>query len=180
MAQSDSNNPDLDWSQVKETVRLLTASVTQVERTMSDGDTSVNTLTESFTLMVKHMDNINDLIYGLEPGSKKDAAINQCDITKEQIQVSIVAFQFYDRLQQSLSHIVESLKGLSYIVEDPARLYNPKEWKKFQDEIRSRFTMESEKAMFDAIVQGKTIEEAIQLAVEADANEDGEDDIELF
>ncbi len=180
MTQSDSSNPDLDWSQVKETVKLLTASVTQVERTMSEGDRSVNTLTESFTLMVQHMDATNKLIDDLEPGQNKEAALRQCQITSEQIHTSIVAFQFYDRLQQSLSHVADSLKGLSQLIETPSRLYNPGEWKQFQDDIRSRFTMESEKAMFDAILQGKSIEEAIQLAAGADKTDEGEDDIELF
>lgn len=180
MTTSDSNNPDLSWSQVKETVKLLTVSITQVERTMSDGDKSVNTLVDSFKLMVEHMDLINEFIYDLEPGNKKELAIKHCNTTKEQIQTSIVAFQFYDRLQQSLSHIVESLKGLSQIVEDSDRLYNPSEWKKFQVDIRSRFTMESEKAMFDAILQGKSIDEAIQLAVKVDLADKADDDVELF
>ena len=112
MIQSDSNMPDLDWSQVRETVKLLTASVTQVEKTMSEGDKSVNSLTESFTTIVQHMNSINGIIDDLEPGNKKDIAIEQCRVASEQIQSSIVAFQFYDRLQQSLSNLVESLKGL--------------------------------------------------------------------
>ena len=74
--------------------------------------------------------------------------------------------------------MANSLKGLSSLVESPERLYNPIEWKKFQEEIRGRYTMESEKAMFDAILQGKSIEEAIKLAALSDEQE--EDEIELF
>ncbi len=180
MIQSDSKVPDLDWSQVRETVKLLTASIAQVEKTMSEGDKSVNSLTESFTTMVQHMNAINGIIVELEPSEKRDIAIEQCKVSSEQIQSSIVAFQFYDRLQQSLSHVVESLKGLSNLVGSPERLFNPLEWKKFQNEIRSRFTMESEKAIFDAILQGKSIEEAIQLASKADETNEDTDDIELF
>jgi hypothetical protein len=93
-----------------------------------------------------------------------------------------MAFQFYDRLQQSLSHVVSSLKGLSGLVETPERLYNPNEWLEFREQIRSCFIMESEKIMFDAIVEGKSIEEAIQLANKADitSNDSDEDEIELF
>jgi len=180
MIQSDSKQPDLDWSQVKETVKLLTVSVTQVETCMKDGDASVTTLTESFTSLVGHMNSINELLLSLEPGDKKEAALNHCQETTEKIQTSIVAFQFYDRLQQSLSHVAEGLKGLSSLVETPERLYNPYEWQKFQQEIRGRYTMESEKIMFDAIVQGKTIEEAIQLAAKADEAGKDADEIELF
>jgi len=178
MTQSDSNQPDLDWSQVRETVKLLTVSVTQVECNMREGDASVNTLTESFTSLVDHVDSINGILNSLEPSPEKDEAQEHCLQSSKKIQSSIVTFQFYDRLQQSLSHVSESLKGLSELVESPQRLYNPSEWKKFQTEIRSRYTMESEKAMFDAIIQGKGIDEAVRLAAIAD--DEHEDEIELF
>ena len=180
MTQSDSKQPDLDWSQVRETVKLLTVSVTQVETCMKNGDASVNTLTESFTSLVSHMNSINELLDSFEPSEEKEAALNHCMETTEKIQASIMAFQFYDRLQQSLSHVAEGLKGLSSLVESPERLYNPSEWQKFKQEIRGRYTMESEKIMFDAIVQGKSIEEAIQLAAKADEAGKDEDEIELF
>ncbi len=177
MAQSDSHQPDLDWSQVRETVKLLTVSVSQVESNMHAGDESVTTLTDSFTGIVEHMTAINELLNTLEPSDTKILALSHCQQTSDKIQTSIIAFQFYDRLQQSLSHVVDSLKGLSEIIESPERLYNPMEWKKFQDEIRGHYTMESEKVMFDAILKGKTIEEAIKLATLTDKLDD---EIELF
>ncbi|MCK5189291.1 MAG: hypothetical protein KAR12_04485, partial [Methylococcales bacterium] len=121
MTQSDSKQPDLDWSQVRETVKLLTVSVTQVETCMKNGDASVNTLTESFTSLVSHMNSINELLNSFEPSDEKEAALNQSMETTEKIQASIVAFQFYDRLQQSLFHVAEGLKGLSSLVESPER-----------------------------------------------------------
>ncbi len=178
MTQSDSKQPDLDWSQVRETVKLLTVSITQVESNMHAGDDSVNTLTESFTGIVEHMGAINELLYGFEPSDEREEALEHCQKTSDKIQTSIIAFQFYDRLQQSLSHVANSLKGLTSLVESPERLYNPMEWKKFQDEIRARYTIESEKIMFDAVLQGKSIEDAIKLA--AQANDNDEDEIELF
>ena len=178
MTQSDSNQPDLDWSQVRETVKLLTVSVTQVECNMKVGDAAVNTLTSSFTSLVEHMNAIDSLLKELEPSREKDAVLDHCMQTSEKIQESIVAFQFYDRLQQSLSHVSESLQGLSALVESPDRLYNPLEWKRFQSNIRSKYTMESEKVMFDAILAGKSIDKAIELAAAVDDLE--EDEVEFF
>jgi len=40
--------------------------------------------------------------------------------------------------------------------------------------------MESEKAMFDAILEGKTIEEAMVIAAEFENNSADDDEIELF
>lgn len=177
--ESNSNQPDLDWSQVKETVKLLTVSVAQVEKGMREGDSSINTLASSFSSLVEDVSEIRRLLSSLNPCEEKEPALALCAASQQKIQSSIVAFQFYDRLQQSLSHVSESLRGLSLLVETPERLYNPKEWENFQTEIRDRYTMESEKIMFDAILQGKSLDEAIQLASESDEKDEG-DDIELF
>ena len=66
------------------------------------------------------------------------------------------------------------------MIEAPERLYNPNEWKKLQDQIKSRYTMESEKLMFDAILQGKSIVEAIELSAANAQTESDDDEIELF
>ena len=48
---STSSHPDLDWSQVRETVLMLKLAAAQVEFSLKDGSNSVNTLTDSFTSM---------------------------------------------------------------------------------------------------------------------------------
>lgn len=179
MTFSGSNQPDLDWSQIRETVKLLTVSVAQVEGSMREGDESVNLLAESFTSMVEDMHAINQVLMTLEPSEERDNALRHCASTQQKIHNSIVAFQFYDRLQQCLQHVSTGLRGLSSIVETPSRLYNPAEWHNLQESIRGRYTMESEKIMFDAIHQGKSIDEALALANSFDQQAD-DDEIELF
>lgn len=180
MKPSVSHQPDLDWSQVRETIKLLAVSAAQVESGMQIGDESVDVLTGSFASMVSDMNAIREILEGMEASGQRDLALGHCVSTLEKISSSIIAFQFYDRLQQCLSHVSSGLKGLSNIIETPDRLYNPKEWHKFQDEIRGRYTMESEKAMFDAIHHGKSIEEALALAQSIKPAASDEDDIELF
>ena len=179
MSHSNSFNPDLDWTQVRETSKLLILSAVQVEDMLSEADMSVNTLTDSFTSIVEHMQDINDHLLALEPSAIRDKALASCAETTDKIQSSIIAFQFYDRMQQCLQHVTSNLKGLSELVENPDRLYNPVEWQQFQNQIRARYTMESEKLMFDAILQGKSIDEA--LAIKNSHNQqDQSDNIELF
>lgn len=158
---------------------MLILSAIQVEDMLNESDLSVNTLTESFTSIVEHMQAINDYLHALDSGEIRDEAIACCAETTDKIQASIIAFQFYDRMQQCLQHVTSNLKGLSELVEDPNRLYNPSEWRQFQSEIRARYTMESEKLMFDAIVAGKSVEEALALKT-AHQEEDQSDNIELF
>lgn len=163
---------------MRETVKLLNVSAAQVDAILQESEASVNTLTESFTDIVGSMQAITDHLLALEASGKKDEVLACCTETKDKIQSAIIAFQFYDRMQQCLQHVTSNLRGLSKLVEVPERLYNPNEWLEFQKQIRSRFTMESEKMMFDAILQGKSIEDAI-VAKNALLKEQS-DDIELF
>ncbi len=172
--------PDLDWTQVRETAKLLNLSAGQVEDMLSKADISVNTLTESFTSIVEHMRTIYNNLQELENTPAREEALKCCVETSDRIQDSIIAFQFYDRLQQCLGHVTSNLKDLSTLVATPERLYNPFEWNKFQMEIRARYTMESEKIMFDAILEGKSIEEALAIKDAIEAEYPKDDDIELF
>lgn len=173
--------PDLDWTQVRETSKLLILSAGQVEDLLAVSDSEVNTLTESFTFIVEHMRAIYDHVQDFDDTPARDDILRYCLETSDLIEKSIVAFQFYDRMQQCLQHVTANLKGLSELVETPERLYNPFEWNKFQMEIRGRYTMESEKIMFDAILEGKTIEEALAIKAQSDAQKSNDDDdIELF
>lgn len=179
MKHSGSHQPDLDWSQVRETIKLLAVSVAQVEGGMKVGDDSVNLLASSFTGMVNDMNAIHEILAGLESSENRDKALKYCEATQARISSSVVAFQFYDRLKQCLEHASVGLKGLSAIIEAPERLYNPAEWHKLQSQIRGRYTMESEKIMFDAILHGSAIEDALALAADLE-NKPNDDDIELF
>ncbi|WP_026223855.1 hypothetical protein [Methylosarcina fibrata] len=178
MTYSDSVKPDLDWSQVRETIKLLSLSAAQVDVILQESDLSVNTLTEAFTEIVESMQTINHHLMSLGDSDERELALATCSDTKDKIQAAIIAFQFYDRMQQCLQHVTSNLRGLSQLVAAPDRLYNPDEWRKFQNQIRARYTMESEKVMFDAILEGKSIDEAI--AAKVAFQQDQADDIELF
>jgi hypothetical protein len=179
MSHSNLSNPDIDWSQVRETIKLLNLSVAQVDAILQESETSVNTLTESFTDIVESMHTITTHLLSLaDSDANKQQALDCCLETKDKIQAAIIAFQFYDRMQQCLQHVTSNLRGLSKLVENPGRLHNPKEWREFQCQIRSRYTMESEKMMFDAILEGKSIDDAI--AAKNALLKEQADDIELF
>ncbi|MDP2904513.1 MAG: hypothetical protein Q8N96_15630 [Methylovulum sp.] len=180
MLPSNSKKPDLDWSQVRETVKLLSLAAAQVNDLLREGDISVNTLTESFTALAEHMRVINSYLLALDSSPIRDKALISCSETSDQIQSSVIAFQFYDRMVQCLQHVTSNLIGLSGLLESPDGLYNPGEWLKLQNGIRSRYTMESEKMMFDAILQGKTINEALAEKEAKQQEQKQMDNIELF
>ena len=100
----------------------------------------------------------------------------------DKIHAAIMAFQFYDKLVQRLDHVCQSLGGLSSVVADQRRLYNPGEWVALQQQIRGKYTMEEERAMFDAVLHGIPVKEAVETYLHArmEQVEASGGDIELF
>jgi hypothetical protein len=93
-----------------------------------------------------------------------------------------MAFQFYDKLVQRLDHVCHSLGGLGHVVADKSRLYNPSEWVNLQQQIRGKYTMEEERAMFDAVLHGMSVKEALEHYMQSRMQqvEASGGDIELF
>jgi hypothetical protein len=92
---------------------------------------------------------------------------------------AIIAFQFYDKLVQRLAHVSHSLGSLSELVSDQRRIFSPYEWVGLQEKIRSRYSTVDEVAMFEAVLNGMPVQDAIAQYVDT-LKDKGGDDIELF
>ena len=173
--------PDLDWSQVTETVRMLNLSVAQISMAMHEGEDSVGALTRSFTDMVTRVNAIGATAERMQQcdDDARGAILGDCAAVQSGIQQTIVAFQFYDRLSQRLDHVKAALEQLASLVSDKRRLFDPDEWHGLQRAIRSRYTMAEEQQMFDVLLGGASVEEALE-AVRERLKEGDIDDIELF
>ncbi len=176
---SRSEKSDVDWSHVKETVMMLDVAVAQIQRSMSEGDDSFNALAESFTSLVGEAQIIYKDACNLSDSDEKTNIISNCQDITSKMQVAIVAFQFYDKLTQRMSHIRNNLSSMGELISEPDRLCNPYEWHGLQEKIKSKYTVESDKNMFDAILKGATIDEALNIAEQLE-KESKKDDIQLF
>ncbi len=176
--KSTTTTPDLDWSQVQETVMMLSLAVTQIDRAMNEGTDSVSSLTDSFTTMAQSASLIDGAGETLPDSSAKKTILKNSQMISSQMQSAIVAFQFYDKLSQRLNHVCTSLSSLSELVGDSKRLFNPSEWQGLQENIRSKYPTESDKRMFDALLAGASVEDALKTS-NAECEEET-DDIELF
>lgn len=182
LSSSSADHPDLDWSQVKETVLMLKLAAAQVEFSLKDGGKSVNTLADSFTSMagsIKAIELSTDSIFEKYDVHDDDMHVikDNCHQVAGKMQQAIVAFQFYDTLVQRMDHVVNSLSKLGDLVSDPARLYSPHEWSALQEVIRSRYTMEKERELFDAILNGDDMMEVLEKMHQIAT---ADDNIELF
>lgn len=183
MKQSSSRAPDLDWSQVSETVHMLTLSIAQIELSLRSGDESVLTLTNSFTQMAKSVEHIQATASNLDASENQASIISECNQVSAQMQHVIVAFQFYDKLTQRLSHLSRALANVSTLVKTPEQLYNPTAWSDLQQDIKTSYTVEADTVMFDAILNGSSAEQALiarTVHKEAKKSQQDDDDVELF
>lgn len=180
---STAGRPDLDWSQIQETVRMLHLSMAQLDMAMREGDDSIDTLSNSFTTMIGNVNVIaaaaRDLTHLDENRDREQSIEQNCSQVEAQMRAAIVAFQFYDKLSQRLAHVMHSLESLADLVGDRSRLYHPYEWAGLQEKIRSRYSTQEEQDMFDALLNGASITEALQLC-EQKRSERPDDDVELF
>jgi len=180
---STAASPDLDWSQVSETVRMLNLAVAQISMATHEGEDSVQSLTASFLAMVENVEDIASAARELGPGEDHAAVqstvLQRCAAVQSGIQQSIVAFQFYDRLHQRLDHVRFALDQLAQLVADKSRLFDPQQWQDLQHGIRSQYSMQEEQEMFEALLNGASVDEALQL-VRKKMQEGKFDDIELF
>ncbi|TXT29371.1 MAG: hypothetical protein FD131_2532 [Rhodocyclaceae bacterium] len=161
---------------------MLELSAVQIETAMKDSNASVDVLTNSFTSMASYMRMISDTVQTLpdqgEVGVAKQNLSGISDHVSGMVHQAIIAFQFYDKLVQRLAHVGISLGDLSDLVADGQRLYNPSEWVSLQEKIRAKYTTRDEIAMFEAVMHGMPVHEAVDKFM-AEMKEKN-DDIELF
>lgn len=179
---TSAHQPDLNWSQVRETVLMLELAAVQIEAAMKDSNASVEVLTNSFTTMAGYMRMISDTVQTLpdvgEVGVAKQNLTGVSEHVSSMVHQAIIAFQFYDKLVQRLAHVGLSLGDLTGLVGDTRRLFNPNEWVDLQGKIKAKYSTREEIAMFDAVMNGMPVQEAVDKFM-AEMKEKS-DDIELF
>ena len=180
------HTPDLDWSQIRETVLMLELAAGQVDAAMRDSNSSVDTLMDTFTSMASTLGMI-DVALGTLPdtvgnGMVKSEIQEGARQVSQKVHHAIIAFQFYDKLVQRLDHVCHSLSELSDLVSSTERLYNPQEWSTLQERIRSKYTMAEERGMFDAVMAGATVQDALKnyMTERMQKVEESSGEIELF
>ena len=168
---------------------MLYLAVCQIETTMADSNASVDTLTQSFTSLASHNNEVAQKIQSVDkPGDldqfKRDLQDTAARMNTH-ISASVQAFQFYDRVCQRLDHVARSLEKVSEVMNDDQTLHHPDAWKRIQVAIRDSYTMEAERVMFEHIMKGGSITEALAIYQEhfnhqTSHPKDDLDDVELF
>lgn len=170
------NNSDKSDSQIGETVMMINVAVARIEHAMAEGTDAFTTLSESFVEIVSSAKHITSAAEELEDSPIKTKIEKNCLDISQRVGDSIINFQFYDKLSQRMNHVSNTLSLLTALLKDSSKIKKPEEWLELQNVIRSKFTLDADQKMFDAVLNGMSIEDALEIAVENTAD----DDIELF
>lgn len=180
---TSAHRPDLSWSQVRETVLMLELAAGQIQAAMTDSAASVEVLTASFTGMAETMRQISETAAALPEsgaaGATRDSLVAASGQVSGMVHQAIIAFQFYDKLAQRLAHVTHSLGDLAGLVADQRRIYSPQQWVELQERIRAKYTTADEQTMFEAVMRGMPVQDALNDYIDALRSKQA-DDIELF
>ncbi len=177
-----------NFSHIKNTLTMLGITIAQIRTSLSDSNTNVDTLSSTFAQIADNVLTIHDSAVSIscvEPKDQMELELIQAASSAAQAKVgqAVVDFQFFDRLDQRLSHVIKSLDDMSALIQNPDRLQDPMAWMELQSNLHDSYSMESERLMFASIMGGSSIEEAIAIyhASTPDPTDESEaDDVEMF
>lgn len=178
--QNQSQPPDTDFCFRAQTANLLALSIAQIHMSLTEGDNSVGTLAQSFQDLANFCSKVESLATDTDLSSKNTEIISIATDMSSQVNTAIVAFQFYDRLCQRMSHVAGSLDHLAGLLQHDDTVDKSEGWQALRDHIKQQYTMKAEHQMYDLIMQGSSPEQALAEFKAAMENHNDEDDIELF
>ena len=178
------NTDEPNWSQIGETLTLLALAVAQIDTSMKDGNDSVDTLTSSFTQIANNTSMLLNH-FSRDDTNTPPEIVQAAEQIHQDIGKAVVAFQFYDRLSQRMEHVGDSLERMGHLISNPQTRYIEDDWRDLQDKIKGNYTMEAERLMFEHILSGRSIAEALKIyhhhfSKPMDDSFGTDDDIELF
>ncbi|BCV34393.1 hypothetical protein [Shewanella algae] len=165
------------WLHISETVKLLLLSIAQIELTLTDGEHNVTGLGSLFTDMAEQLREVNAWLE-----TQEDTPAEICDHGRHlagKVNEGIVAFQFYDRLSQRLNHVVTGLALTEEVLRDEHSRTSEHAWKMLQRTIKSTYSLDCERKMFDLVLQGMPLHEALSQYQDEHLKQNN-NDIELF
>jgi hypothetical protein len=175
---------DPDWSQEHEIVGMIQLAVAQIEMALQEGDESLDTLSRFFSSMAGSVNNISQIMAGLEKEadleSLKETMLEDCELVQSRMNTVITAFQFYDRLSQRLGHVSGGLDSLARLVGSRRHLYSPNALKDLRERMKTECSLEEEQELFDALQNGCSVQEALMRYKEKKRAKGANNDVELF
>ena len=164
---------------------FLSLASGEIKISMKEANGVVQKLTATFMEMVNDVHRIKIAAEKLDVNDKKNEALkteitDMCDNYLNKVEAGTVGFQFYDKMTQRLQHTSGNIKRLMLMTERPDTLLDVNSWQQLKKNIEKSYNMEEDRALFQALMKGDSIQNAIKLSSEIQENRDRENKVELF
>jgi len=150
-------------------------SVALIKFCIQDGDVASKEISERLSSMQSLVNETKRILKNtnsatIETAENVSDVGDKLDEIATEIMNTVITLQFFDRISQRMEHAVESVEAIS----DAASIKS--------QTLEQRFTMDDERILYDALLEGLTVDEALDKANQklSDTIECKGTDIELF
>lgn len=152
-----------DGATEREIVSLLGLAASQIEVALREEEAPIATLGRSVTQLANAAEALDSALSALPPDAHeaRRRLAEQRDALRADAREATVALQFHDRLVQRLTHVRDSLAWLGEFVDSCGHHGPAAGWDGLRDRIRSQYSMQQERLMFDLLVRGATPDEVL-------------------
>lgn len=130
--------------------RALQLAIVQIDMTLRESGQSVEQMIGAITSLSGVLHRIRSELHVHIPES---ASVSDCAEASEQIRQATMASQFYDRMSQRLSHVMENLAEIVNVVSAPDGEHAAL-WENLQKRMRQVYSLEQEQAIHTALQRG--------------------------
>ena len=167
MANSELNETNLDTIGTADPHKLRDLTQALIKFCMHDGDRASQELSVRLSNIQSQ---ISTLDLKLDSGLDIDEVKVNIEIVMSEIMQCFIELQFFDRISQRMDHAIQSVQA--GVMDDTA-----------QADVGNCFTMEDERILYSALMEGDTVDGAVQkanakLITVVKDSDDG--DVELF
>ena len=164
--------------------QFLNLTSGEIKMSVREANEVVQTLTKTFMKMVGDVHEIQLAAEQLsghgEDTEIKQKIIKKCEGYLDKVQEGTMGFQFYDKMTQRLNHTSGNIKKLIDMNEEPEAMMSKDKWDSLKQDIEQSYTMEEDRVLFKALMQGDSIQQAIRLATAAHNKQKDTGNVELF
>jgi hypothetical protein len=148
------------WTPEQQIARMLELCEAQMESALSESDVAMEALIKSFAGLIEAGQTLGAMNEKTPAADNVPDLAQQLDTLRKQTAAAVVAFQFYDKLNQRLGHVRYSLSALAMFVCDRAKSSERDQWRRLFSTLRRLYRTEEERQLFNLMVDGATAEQA--------------------
>lgn len=135
-------------------VNALAMAIAQIDMSIHESGQSVNLAMEAFTETANCLAKVRESLDSC-PDEVVGRVADDLNTATQQLDKAIVAFQFFDRLTQRITHIGENLSSVTSVVQEP-ELEHSYLWEQMQEKLRQVYSQDQERMLYRQLSDQKT------------------------